>query len=295
MAKLAKTTVTVKGAPAALLRNGENRDLLLFVHGGYPGSTPYCSGSHVWGPALDPFSSTRSVLAVDLPGHGGTAAPAALSVDFYAEWMEECLAASQVRSCFVVGHDFGGLIALELASRIPSVVKGISVVSSVTAAPTGDGAENLTLAYPPIPLWTRNSQRWAFEQLSYSHDHITDELLDACVSAAQQPSHLKVAAAVREGSFQNEFLPSLMKAKARFYELCRGAGISVPVQVIWGSHDRLGSLDQALWLYRLIASRQAAAHFHLINRVGSFPFREDPQSFHQIVDGFCQAVFPHAG
>ena len=83
-----------------------------------------------------------------------------------------------------------------------------------------------------------------------------------------------------------------MRAKARFYELCRGAGIPVPAQVIWGSHDRLGSLDQAMWLYRLIASRQTAAHFHLINRVGSFPFREDPQSFHQIVDSFCQAVFP---
>ena len=127
--------------------------------------------------------------------------------------MQECLAASQIRSCFVVGHDFGGLIALELASRAPSVVKGISVVSSVAAAPTGDGAENLTLAYPPVPLWTRNSQRWAFEQLSYSHDHITDELLDTCVSAAQQPSHLKVAAAVREGSFQNEFIPSLMRSQ----------------------------------------------------------------------------------
>jgi pimeloyl-ACP methyl ester carboxylesterase len=292
MATLAKTTVTVKGAPAALLRNEPNRDPLVFVHGGYPGSTPYCSGSHIWGPALDRFSATRGILVLELPGYGGTPAPAALSVDFYADWMQECLAVSQIRSCFVVGHDFGGLIALELASRAPSVVKGISVVSSVAAAPTGDGAENLTLAYPPVPLWTRNSQRWAFEQLSYSHDHITDELLDACVSAAQQPPHLKVAAAVREGSFQNEFIPSLMRAKARFYELCRGAGIPVPAQVIWGSHDRLGSLDQAMWLYRLIASRQTAAHFHLINRVGSFPFREDPQSFHQIVDSFCQAVFP---
>ena len=129
MATLAKTTVTVKGAPAALLRNEPNRDPLVFVHGGYPGSTPYCSGSHIWGPALDRFSATRGILVLELPGYGGTPAPAALSVDFYADWMQECLAVSQIRSCFVVGHDFGGLIALELASRAPSVVKGISVVS----------------------------------------------------------------------------------------------------------------------------------------------------------------------
>ncbi|MFZ0125716.1 MAG: alpha/beta hydrolase [Xanthobacteraceae bacterium] len=291
MASLNKTTLTVKGAPAAVLRSEPDRAPLVFVHGGHPGSTPYCSGSHIWGPALDRFAATRGVLAVELPGHGATPAPT-LSVDFYAEWMEECLAAAKIQSCFVVGHDLGGLIALQLASRSPSIVKGVSIVSSVAAAPTGDGAENLTLAYPPVPLWSRASQRWAFEQLSYSPHHITDALLDACVAAAQQPSHLKTVAAMREGGFQNEFIPSLMRAKARVYELCRNEGIPIPVQVIWGSHERLGSLDQALWLYRLIAARQTAAHFHLINRVGSFPFREDPQSFHQIVDSFSEVVFP---
>jgi pimeloyl-ACP methyl ester carboxylesterase len=292
MANLTKTTLTVKGAPAVALRSQLRGDPLIFIHGGYPGSTPYCSGSHIWGPALDRFAATRSILAVDLPGHGETSASAIPTVDLYAEWMAEFLAAAGTRSCLVVGHDLGGLIAIGLAARLPAVVKGISLVSSVAAAPTGDGAENLTLAHPPVPLWTRTSQRWAFEQLSYSPHHITDALLDACEAAAQQAPHLAAAAAMRQGALQNEFIPSLMKAKASLYELCRLDGIPVPVQVIWGSHDRLGSLDQALWLYRLIAARQTAAHFHLINRVGSFPFREDPQSFHQIVDSFCEAVFP---
>ena len=293
MACLTRTTLTVKGAPAVALRGEPRGDPIVFIHGGHPGSTPYCSGSHIWGPALDRFAATRSILAVELPGHGETPAPATPTVDIYAEWMGEFLTAAGVRSCFVVGHDLGGLIAIGLATRFPSVVKGISLVSSVAAAPTGDGAENLTLAYPPVPLWTRTSQRWAFEQLSYSPHHITDKFLDACVACAQRPPHLAAAAAMRDGALQNEFIPSLMKAKASLYEQCRGEGIPVPVQVIWGSHDRLGSLDQAVWLYRLIASRQTAAHFHLINRVGSFPFREDPQSFHQIVDSFCQVVLPH--
>ncbi len=293
MANLSRKILTINGAPAAVLSNDHGRDALVFVHGGTPGSSPYCSGAHIWGPALDRFASDRGVVAVDLPGHGGTPGGSSVpTVDRYVEWLEALLPAAGIRSCFVVAHDLGSLVAIELATRFPELVRGLSIVSGVAAAPTGDGLENLTLAYPPLPLWTRNSQRWAFEQLSYAPHHISEDLLDACVAAAQQSPHLTAAAAMRAGGLEKEFMPSLMQAKGRFYERCRGPGVPVPVQVVWGSHDRLGALDQGLWLFRLVASRQKAAQFHVINRVGSFAFREDPQSFHQLISSYCEAVFP---
>jgi pimeloyl-ACP methyl ester carboxylesterase len=292
MASLSRHTFNVKGAPAAMLRSERDGKPLVFVHGGIAGSSPYCSGSHIWGPVLDRFAASHPVLAVDLPGQGGTGLSAAPTIDASVEWLADALAALGIARCFVVGHDLGGLIALELAMRLPAMVCGLSLVSSVVAAPTGDGVENLTLAYPPAPLWSRHSQRWAFEQLSYAPCHITYDLLDACVVAAGQPGHRAAAATVREGALESELTPSVMRAKARFYEVCRGEGIPVPVQVIWGSHERLGSLDHGMWLYRLVAARQTAAQFHIINRVGSFPFREDPQTFHQLIDSFCEAVFP---
>ena len=82
----------------------------------------------------------------------------------------------------------------------------------------------------------------------------------------------------------------MTQAKARFYETCRENGIPVPVQVIWGSDDPLGTIDQALWLYRLVAARQPATQFHLINRTGALPFREDRAVFHQIVASFCDGI-----
>ncbi|MFN0299563.1 MAG: hypothetical protein ACKVQU_04320 [Burkholderiales bacterium] len=48
--------------------------------------------------------------------------------------------------------------------------------------------------------------------------------------------------------------------------------------------------NQALSLYRLVASRQTATQFHLINRTGALPFREDPAAFHQIVSSFCDGI-----
>ena len=113
MTRLHKHTFTVEGAPAAVLRTERVGDPLVFVHGGIAGSSPYCSGSHIWGPVLDRFAATRSVVAVDLPGHGESAAAAPPTMDASVAWLAEALGAVGIRQCFVVGHDLGGLIALD--------------------------------------------------------------------------------------------------------------------------------------------------------------------------------------
>jgi pimeloyl-ACP methyl ester carboxylesterase len=81
-----------------------------------------------------------------------------------------------------------------------------------------------------------------------------------------------------------------MAAKARLYELCRERGYPVPAQIVWGTHDPLGSFDQGLWLFRLIAQKQRVAQFHAINRAGALPFREEPEAFHQVVSAFLEAL-----
>jgi pimeloyl-ACP methyl ester carboxylesterase len=236
--------------------------VLIFLHGGIPGVTPYRSGPHIWGRSLELFPRAR---ALDLRAGD------------INEMAKEVQTALRDGPCHLVGHDLGGLVALVAAAQAPQLVRAVTAVSSVAAAPTGDSVENLTLAHPPQPLWSHASQRWALERVSYSRLHIDDGLLDACVKApAQQPS--------------DSFTPTLMQAKARLYETCRAEGIRVPVQVVWGSHDPLGTLDQGLWLFRLLAQRQRTAQFHVINRTGALPFREEPEAFHQIVASFSEAV-----
>jgi pimeloyl-ACP methyl ester carboxylesterase len=179
--------------------------------------------------------------------------------------------------CHLIGHDLGGLLAFNLAIESPQLVSAVTAVASVAAAPSGDGVPDLTLAYPPKPLWSRESQRWALERVSYSHHHIDDALLDACVAAGAKQS-------------SDEFVPSLMKAKSRFYEVCRTEGIKVPCQVIWGSHDPLATLDHGLWLFRGVAQKQRVSQFHVINRAGALPFREEPQAFQQVVTAFGEGI-----
>ena len=244
--------------------------MMVFVHGGVPGVTPYASGPHIWGSVLEKFDQAA---AIQVSGH---------TVDAMTQSVRQALEGKG--PCHLVGHDLGGLLALNLAIEAPQLVRAVTAVASVAAAPTGDGLADHTLAHPPQPLWSRESQRWALERVSYSHHHIDRGLLQACVTAAakQQPMTPDVHA--------NEFVPSVMKTKSRFYEVCRTDGIKVPCQVVWGSHDPLATLDHGLWLFRGIAQKQRATQFHVINRAGALPFREEPAAFHQVVSAFADPL-----
>jgi 2-hydroxy-6-oxonona-2,4-dienedioate hydrolase len=231
----------------------------ILIHGGVPGVTPYASGPHIWG----------NLEGEKVTVTGGT-------VDAMTESVRRVIKGK----CHLVGHDLGGLIAFNLAIESPQLVSAVTAVASVAAAPTGDGVPDITLAHPPRPLWSRESQRWALERVSYSHRHIDDALLEGCVKAAARQA----------AADANEFVPSLMKAKSRFYEVCRSEGIRAPCQVIWGSHDPLGTFDHGLWLFRGIAQRQRAAQFHVINRAGALPFREEPEAFHHLVSAFAEGI-----
>jgi pimeloyl-ACP methyl ester carboxylesterase len=59
----------------------------------------------------------RSVLAVDLPGHGRSEGEA-LGVEAAGRWLAALVAASGVQCCAIVGHSMGSLIALEAAAQL---------------------------------------------------------------------------------------------------------------------------------------------------------------------------------
>ncbi len=306
MGKLRQETIPVGGTDTRVLRSGSGSSALVFLHGGVPGITPYASGAHIWGDCLSRFAAEGAVVALDLPGSGGTALPAGthFTIDMLAKHVRDTLAALGIGQAHLVGHDLGGVVAFDLAcdavsgksdaagktGPASSLVAAVTTVASVAASPTGDGVENFTFAHPPSPLWSRDSQQWALERISYSHHHVDAALLDACVAAAQGAPHCAAQAAMSEGARAEHFVPSLMKAKARFYEITRTLGLPKPVQVIWGSHDPLGTLDQGMWIYRMVARHQSASQFHLINRAGALPFREEPEAFHQVLAAFHDAT-----
>jgi pimeloyl-ACP methyl ester carboxylesterase len=291
VAKLGEISVKVGDILTHVRWSGTASCPIVFVHGGVPGVTPYCSGAHIWGQCLERIAERRSVVALDLPGSGDTGLGSSpLTVPTIVDHLRRTLEAMSIKQCHLVGHDLGGLVALTLALEVQEIAKAVSVIASVSVAPSGDSMENLTFAYPPQPKWSRGSQRWALERVSYTRHHIDEPMIDACVAAAQNPPHMESAARMAQGGYATTFAPTATRAKQRIYEACRQDGIPAPVQVIWGTHDPLGTLDQGMWLYRLIAGRQPTCQFHAMNRVGALPFREDPDTFCDVLLSFHDMI-----
>ena len=75
------------------------------------------------------------VLSLDLPGFGGTPRPQqALSVEDYARFVAQVLAAGGVVRCVLVGHSMGAQFAIEIARQHPDLVSHAVLIGPVVDA-----------------------------------------------------------------------------------------------------------------------------------------------------------------
>ncbi|MCI0429800.1 MAG: alpha/beta fold hydrolase [Rhodospirillales bacterium] len=77
----------------------------------------------------------RSVLAVDLPGHGRSGGALLRSIAEMASWIVRLLDAAGVQSAALVGHSMGALIALEVAAAAPARVRSLGLLGVAERMP----------------------------------------------------------------------------------------------------------------------------------------------------------------
>jgi len=100
-------------------------DPVLVVHG-QPGL-----GSD-WDPVVEQLADHR-VLVVDRPGYGRSGEET-LSIEGNAEVLADLLAEEDAAPATVVGHSYGGGVAIVLAARRPELVAGLVLVGSIGRA-----------------------------------------------------------------------------------------------------------------------------------------------------------------
>lgn len=103
-------------------RSGEGEPELLFVHG-------WCCDRTAFQPQFDHFARTHAVTAVDLRGCGKSDCPeSGYQVRDFADDLARFCERVEIQKPVVIGHSLGGMIAVELAARYPSVPRALVLV-----------------------------------------------------------------------------------------------------------------------------------------------------------------------
>ena len=111
---------------------------LVLIHGG-------AQNAHTWDTVA--LALDRPLLAVDLPGHGHSDAPATTDrgerVDAMAADVAEAVARLAPDARAVVGMSLGGITAMALTARAPELVRSLVLVD-ITPGVTGEKAKAIT-------------------------------------------------------------------------------------------------------------------------------------------------------
>jgi pimeloyl-ACP methyl ester carboxylesterase len=136
-------SIQVEGLKIAFRRAGGGRPLVL-LHGG-------ASDSRVWSAQLADLSDQFQVVAWDAPGCGGSDDP---PPDFgladYADCLASFIQALGIDHPHVLGHSFGGGLAMQLAVQHPDVPRSLIVAAGYAgwagSLPPGEVAVRLESA-----------------------------------------------------------------------------------------------------------------------------------------------------
>lgn len=197
---------------------------LLLLHG-------TTSSRRIWRPLLPELAKRATVLALDLPGHGDSP-PTSFTPPQWASEVADFLDHQGIERTAVVGHSAGGWTALELAKL---------------------GRANEVLALAPAGLWRKHSPvktdlalnaNWRLGRLlgpgaatALRSPVVRSVSLRAISSRPRQiPADVAVEnarAAIGTDSFPRHFRET---RRLRFED---GAGIDVPIKIVWGGRDRI--------------------------------------------------------
>ena len=112
----------VDGINAHVERMGSGQQILL-LHGWGPQSITL--EKHLQ-PVAQPLKNRYEITLLEFPGHGRSGQPgAAWGVKEYAEWTLSLMDQQALRQPVIMGHSFGGRVALWLAAHYPDRVKAL--------------------------------------------------------------------------------------------------------------------------------------------------------------------------
>lgn len=235
---------------------GDEGPLVLLLHG-IPGSAA------IWIPVADRLARTHRVLVPDLIGFGRSPRTDRIE-ELWADAQARAVADVLTEPAVVVGHDFGGPVALSLFSERPDLVRRLVLVATNGFADT------------PIPLPIR-AVTWPFV------GGVAARLLMSGPGLRMVAAgHADVGDAAQVRATRTIFSSALRQLSTRYAPI-QGTlpRIDVPATVVWGENDPFFALSEG---WRLAAAIPGA-RFQSLPGAGHFLPSERPAELAAVIAG----------
>ena len=275
--------LTIHGHKRAFVKVGTGPALLL-LHGlGCDHTT--------WQPVIAALSRRYTVIAPDLLGHGKSDKPRAdYSVGGYANGMRDLLTVLGIDKVTVVGHSFGGGVAMQFAYQFPERTERLVLV-----APGGIGREvtpairaislpgfQLAMAVATMPGLLQAS-KLGLRTLSATGLPLVRDL-DEVADIVQHLSDRRARAAI------THVVRAVVDWRGQVVTMADRAYLThaMPMCVVWGSDDAVIPVSHA----RLASEMAPEATVEVVPNAGHFPHKDHPQRFVKILNDFIRSTEP---
>lgn len=285
----AEHEITLHGHRVSYRETGrDRRHVVLLVHG-------IAGSSETWAPVLAPLGRHSRVIAPDLLGHGRSDAPHSgdYSLGGFATGLRDLLVALDVDRVTVVGHSFGGGVAMQFAHQFPEFTERLVLVSS------GGLGHDLTLALRAASLpgteWVLRSAssltpRWmrrTVHRVAHAVGNVPGSDVDGVYTAWES---------FGDRGTRSAFVQTVRGALEPSGQRLDGAErlhllTEVPVLFVGGGRDKVIPLEHT----RAAHARLPGSRLEIFDRAGHFPHAEQPLRFATLLRDFVDTTVPAPG
>jgi len=236
--------------------NPESRHVFVFLHG-------WQSSAQAWSGVMERLS-TKGVrlVAIDLPGFGGSPLPkSAWGVGEYSELVKDFSQKLGINKIILVGHSFGGRVAIKLSAANPELVSKLVLVDAAGIKNENLFNKLLVLAAKTVkPLFAlpllRNFKTTAYKAIGAVDLAEAGPLKDIFIKTINEDL--------------SEFLPK----------------IQTQTLLIWGGEDTETPLAFGGIMNRLIPNSKLV----VLTDAGHFSFIDQPDKFTELIQWLHETI-----
>jgi pimeloyl-ACP methyl ester carboxylesterase len=274
--------VVIHGHDVVFRRAGSG-EVIVLVHG-------LAGSSSTWKDVMPTLVETHDVIAPDLLGHGESAKPMGdYSLGAHASGLRDLLATLDVSSATLIGHSFGGGVAMQFAYQYPELCDRLVLVAS-----GGLGRDVSWLLRLGTLPFSEYAMPLVFSRRVAEGGNRIGERLDRL--GWQSPglrewwrSYSSLANAENRRAFVRTIRTVIDVGGQTVSALDRiDLASNLPTLIVWGDHDQVIPVAHAEVAHEAIAGSRLC----ILPGVGHFPHTEVPEQFLAVVDDFLADTAP---